>query len=52
MGDEAAKVWGHYDELLRRCLTLEGIAERLAATSADPVAVEEFLAWRESGTSQ
>lgn len=41
-----ARIWAAYDELLRRILALEEIAERLAATSADPVAVADFWLWK------
>ena len=45
-GSGEQRIWAAYDELLRRCLALEEIAERLAATSADPVAVSEFWEWK------
>jgi hypothetical protein len=38
--------------LPRLCLRieeLENIADRLAATCADPVAVADFLTWKENG---
>jgi hypothetical protein len=40
------RIWAAYDELLRRCLVLEEIAERLAATAADPVAVADWWTWK------
>lgn len=46
MGDEAGRIWRAYDELLRRCLALEEITERLAVTSADPVAVSDYWVWK------
>ena len=46
MRDEEARVWAAYDELLRRCLALEEIADRLAVTSADPVAVSDYWQWK------
>lgn len=41
-----ADPWAAYDELMRRSLKLEEIAERLAATSADPVAAADFWEWK------
>lgn len=38
-----------YDELLRRVLVLEEIADRLAATAADPQAVADYWVWKEGG---
>lgn len=46
MNDEAQRMWENYDQLLRRCLELEEIADRLAVTCADPVAVSDYLAWK------
>lgn len=40
--------WTAYDNLARRLLALDEIAERLAATSADPIAVADYWAWKES----
>lgn len=48
MRDEQADAWAAYDELMRRCLVLEEIAERLAATAADPVAVADWWTWKAS----
>lgn len=42
--------WAAYDELTRRCLVLEEIAERLAATSADPIATADFWEWKAGKT--
>jgi hypothetical protein len=50
MGDEMARLWDSYDELLRRCLALEEISDRLAVTSADPVAVADYLQWKAEST--
>lgn len=47
--DEIQRMWDAYDELLRRCLALEEIADRLAATAADAVAVSDFLRWKVQG---
>lgn len=49
MPPDEERLWAAYDELLRRCLVLEEIAERLVATAADPVAVAEFWRWKDSG---
>lgn len=49
MGDELSRVWAAYDALLRRCLALEEITERLAATSVDPVAADDFHVWKTGG---
>lgn len=46
MRDEMSDAWAAYDELMRRCLVLEEIAERLAATSADPIAAADFWEWK------
>lgn len=46
MRDEQADAWAAYDELTRRLLILEEIADRLAATSADPVATADFWVWK------
>ena len=45
-GMSEARIWAAYDQLLRRLLTLEEIAERLSATSADPIAVSDFWLWK------
>lgn len=50
MRDETSDAWTAYDELMRRCLVLEEIAERLVATCADPVAVSDFWVWKAAGT--
>jgi hypothetical protein len=42
--------WKAYDELTRRLLVLEEISERLAATSVDPVAVDDWRAWKTGAT--
>ena len=47
-----ARLWAAYDRLLRRLLVLEEIAERLAATAADPIAVADYWAWRGEGHIQ
>lgn len=44
--------WAAYDELMRRSLVLEEIAERLAATSADPVAAADFWEWKAGAENQ
>lgn len=49
MRDEMSDAWAAYDELMRRSLVLEEIAERLAATSVDPVAVDDLKAWKAGG---
>lgn len=49
MGDEAARIWAAYDALLRRCLELEEITDRLAATCADPLAVDDYHVWKTGG---
>lgn len=41
--------WVAYDELMRRCLALEEIAERLAATSVDPIAIDDWHVWKTGG---
>lgn len=46
MGDERQRLWAAYDALLDRCGQLEALADRLAATCADPVAISEYLAWK------
>lgn len=46
MGDELGRLWNAYDALLARCGELEALADRLAATCADPLAVSEYLAWK------
>ena len=46
MGDEMSRLWASYDALLDRCNELERIADRLAATCADPVAVADYAAWK------
>ena len=50
MGDEIQRLWNAYDDLLRRCLQLEEIADRLAATAADPVAVTDYQNWKTGGS--
>jgi hypothetical protein len=35
-----------YDELMRRAGVLEEIADRLAATCTDPVAVADYRTWK------
>lgn len=50
MRDEMSDAWAAYDELMRRSLVLEEIAERLAATSADPVAVSDWWTWKAGKT--
>lgn len=47
MGDELADAWEKYDRLLRRVVTLEDIAERMASTCEDPVAVAELRQWQD-----
>lgn len=49
MRDEEADAWAAYDELTRRFLALEEIAERMTATCADPVAVSDFWLWKAGG---
>jgi uncharacterized small protein (DUF1192 family) len=46
MRDEMSDAWAAVDELQRRILVLEEIAERLTATSADPIAVADFWVWK------
>lgn len=46
MGDELGRLWAAYDRLLQRLLALEAIAERLAATCADPIATADYTAWK------
>lgn len=46
MRDEMSDAWAAFDELMRRSLVLEGIAERLAATAADPQAVADWWEWK------
>ena len=45
-GMSEARIWAAYDQLLRRLLTLEEIAERLAATCVDPIATADYDAWK------
>lgn len=47
MRDEQADAWAAYDELMRRVLALEEIAERLVVTCADPVASADYWAWKD-----
>lgn len=47
MPDESARIWAAYDNLLRRQIALEEIADRLAATSADPTAVDDYWLWKQ-----
>lgn len=37
------------DQLLVTSGALEGIADRLAATCADPIAVADYLEWKDGG---
>jgi hypothetical protein len=46
MRDEMTDAWAAFDELMRRCLILEEIAERMTPTCADPVAVADFWEWK------
>lgn len=46
MGDEGQRLWAAYDALLDRYSGLEALADRLAATCADPVAVADYQAWK------
>jgi hypothetical protein len=48
-GPPRRDAWAAYDELTRRLLALEEIAERLAATSVDPIAVDDWRAWKAGG---
>lgn len=49
-GPGAGGIWAAaYDDLLRRCVVLEEIADRLAATSADPIAVSDYWLWKMGG---
>lgn len=50
MRDEMSDAWAAYDELTRRLLALEEITERLAVTSVDPIAVDDWHAWKAGGT--
>lgn len=43
--------WAAYDALMRRSLALEEIAERLAATCVDPIAVDDWHAWKAEATT-
>lgn len=49
MRDEMSDAWAAYDELMRRCSVLEEIAGRLAATCADPIAVDDWHVWKAGG---
>jgi hypothetical protein len=42
MGDEEADCWA-------RLVALDGIAERLAATCPDPIAVADYWLWKAAG---
>lgn len=46
MRDELSDAWAAYDELTLRLSTLEGIAERMVATCADPIAVSDYWLWK------
>lgn len=46
MRDEMSDAWAAYDKQTRRLLALEEIAERLAATCADPLAVSDYWLWK------
>jgi hypothetical protein len=46
MDDELADAWAAQGRLLIRLYALEEIAERLAATAADPQAVADYWRWR------
>lgn len=46
MGDEMSDAWAALDEARIQMTILEGIADRLAATCADPMAVEDFRRWK------
>lgn len=47
---ELELVWQAYDALLRRCLALEEIADRLAVTCVDPIATDDYHLWKVGGT--
>lgn len=47
MGDEGGNLWRAYEALLSRQLALESIADRLAATCADPTAVDDYWLWKQ-----
>lgn len=49
MGDEASDVWRLFQHVVARLRELEGIAERLSATSADPVAAVDYWEWKARG---
>ena len=44
------RAWDAFEELIVRAQELERIADRLAATCADPLACEDYLRWKERGT--
>lgn len=50
MRDELEDAWNAYHELLARANMLEEIAERLAATCVDPVAVADWRTWKVDGS--
>lgn len=50
--DPSSDPWAAYDELMRRCSVLEEIAERLAVTSADPIAAADFWEWKEASENR
>lgn len=50
MGDELTRMWEAYGALLAHMTVLEEIADRLAVTCADPVAVADFWKWKAETT--
>lgn len=46
MHDELGDLWVRYGALLARLTVLEEIADRLAATCADPVAIDDYRVWK------
>jgi hypothetical protein len=51
MGDEMGDLSVKYYRLLRRVIVLEDIAERMASTCEDPVAVAELRQWQAGSTN-
>jgi hypothetical protein len=51
MRDETSDAWAAYDRVVRRLLALEEIAERLAVTSVDPIAIDDWHVWKTGGIS-
>lgn len=45
MGDEATDVWRLLHQAMDHLMAIEAIADRLAATCADPQAVADYQAW-------